>query len=219
MQEGTTDSLKPQAEPEKTQSSSRRRSKPAKQKSSRPAPSLPPNFIAIGKIVGAQGLRGEVRIYPESDFPERFLEPGERWLLRPGETTAQSIQLLHGRYLDGKGLYVLELEGIDDRNQAEALRDAKLLVPESDRPPLEDDEFHVMDLIGLEVYDQASQSLVGTVISLIPAGNDLLEVQRVAPPDQAAQTVLIPFVKAIVPVVDLQQRRIEITPPAGLLDA
>lgn len=219
MQEGTTDSLNPQAEPEKPQSSSRRRSKPAKQKSPRPTPSLPPDFIAIGKIVGAQGLQGAVRVYPESDFPERFLEPGERWLFRPGAATAQAIQLLHGRYLEGKGLYVLELEGIDDRTQAEALRDAKLLVPESDRPPLEDDEFHVMDLIGLEVYDQASQSLVGTVISLIPAGNDLLEVQRVAPPDQAPQTVLIPFVKPIVPIVDLQQRRIEITPPAGLLDA
>lgn len=174
---------------------------------------IPSDLIAIGKVVGAQGLRGEVRIYPDSDFPERFVVPGQRWLQHPGKATPQSVQLLSGRYLDGKGLYVVQFEGTTDRDQAEALRGAQLMVPASDRPPLEPGEFHVSDLVGLEVYDQASQTLIGTVINVIPAGNDLLEVQR-----SPESTVLIPFVIAIVPVVDLQQRRLEITPPAGLID-
>ncbi len=183
-------------------------------------------FLEIGKIVSPQGLKGEVRIYPTSDFPERFLEPGKRWLLRPGSTIPEPVELIKGRYLEGKGLYVVEFAEVQDRDGSEALRDCLLLVPDSDRPVLEADEFHVGDLIGLEVFDQATQTLIGTVISVIPAGNDLLEVQR---PEEcniksgaAALTqrsvVLIPFVKAIVPVVDLTHRRIEITPPAGLIE-
>jgi 16S rRNA processing protein RimM len=183
-------------------------------------PKLATGFLEIGKIVGAQGLQGEVKVYPDSDFPERFLEPGTRWLLRSGATEPQPIKLVQGRYLAGKGLYVVQLAGISNRDQAEALQGAKLLVPEGDRPPLEEDEFHVRDLIGLEVFDQTTQVLVGTVLRVLSAGNDLLEVQRSVSevPGQKPQTVLIPFVKAIVPVVDLSQHRIEITPPAGLID-
>jgi 16S rRNA processing protein RimM len=133
-----------------------------------------------------------------------------------GQSIPQPIELVQGRYLEGKGLYVLQLAGVSDRTQAEALRDALLVVPASDRPPLDADEFHVLDLIGLEVYDQASQQLIGTVKSLIQAGNDLLEVEYTG--RAPGKTVLIPFVKAIVPVVDLKQHRVEITPPVGLIE-
>lgn len=199
------------------------------------------DWLEIGKIVSAQGLKGELRVYPSSDFPARFEQPGERWLLRPGAKEPEAVQLRKGRLLGGKGLYVIELEDIGDRDQAEALRGAILLVPASDRPPLEENEFHVSDLIDLEVFDQTTQTVIGTVISVIPAGNDLLEVKCVEPrvpePESAAEvvaessqrrarkpkkakpkTVLIPFVEAIVPVVDLAQGRIEVVPPPGLLD-
>jgi 16S rRNA processing protein RimM len=68
------------------------------------------------------------------------------------------------------------------------------------------------------VFDQATQALIGTVSSIIQAGNTLLEVQRDAAEAKKQSTVLIPFVEAIVPIVDLQQRRIEITPPPGLIE-
>ena len=201
-------------------------------------------WLEIGRIIAPQGLDGEVRVYPDSDFPERFEEPGQRWLLRPGETEPQPIELLRGRYIEGKGLYVVELAGVENRNQAEALRDCRLLVPESDRPALGEDEYHVLDLIGLEVFNQLTGETLGTVVDIIPAGNDLLEVKLHAAPvsptsepdDSGAtttkpgkkrkpqpkplksKTVLIPFVKAIAPVVDLEAGRIEITPPPGLLE-
>lgn len=176
-------------------------------------------FLEIGKIVSAQGLTGELRVYPSTDFPERFLEPGDRWLLRPGDRQPQRVKLLKGRYLEGKGLYIVQLADIGDRTQAESLRDCKLLIDARDRPPLEPDEFHVSDLIGLTVFEQTSQRLVGEVVNVISAGNDLLEVKYHKPESQTtAKTVLIPFVHAIVPVVDLAQQRIEITPPAGLIE-
>ncbi|MBD2437286.1 ribosome maturation factor RimM [Nostoc sp. FACHB-110] len=175
------------------------------------------DWLTIGKIVAPQGLAGELRVYPETDFPERFEEPGKRWMLRPGETEPQPIELLSGRYLDGKNLYVIRIAGVDNRNQAEELRDCQLYVPASDRPELGEDEYHVVDLIGLEVFLQESGELLGNVVDVIPAGNDLLEVQLIAS-EKKQKTVLIPFVREIAPVVDLQTKRIEITPPPGLLE-
>lgn len=178
------------------------------------------DWLSIGKIVAPQGLSGEVRVYPESDFPERFEVPGTRWLLRPGETEPQPIELLTGRYIEGKNLYVLKLANVDNCNQAEALRGCKLMVPASSRPELGEDEYHVMDLIDLEVFMQASGELVGTVVDVMAAGNDLLEVKFHPSFAKASKqkTVWIPFVTEIVPVVDLAGGRIEITPPAGLLE-
>ncbi|ALF51828.1 16S rRNA processing protein RimM [Nostoc piscinale CENA21] len=174
-------------------------------------------WLAIGKIVAPQGLAGELRVYPETDFPERFEEPGTRWLLRPGQTEPQPIELLDGRYLEGKNLYVISIAGVDNRNQAEELRDCRLFVPASDRPELGEDEYHVVDLIGLEVFLQTSGELLGKVVDVIPAGNDLLEVELLNH-EKANKTVLIPFVKEITPVVDIASRRVEILPPPGLLD-
>ncbi len=184
-------------------------------------------WLEIGKIVSPQGLDGEVRVYPNSDFPERFVEPGRRWLLHPGGKEPQAIELLGGRYIEGKGLYVIEIAGVEDRNSAEDLRGCLLMVPESDRPILGEDEYHVLDLIGLEVFMQESGESVGTVVDVIAAGNDLLQVKlhplsvdgkEDMTKDKGQKTVLIPFVKAIAPVVDLSAKRIEITPPPGLLE-
>ncbi len=201
------------------------------------------DWLEIGTIVAPQGLKGELRVYPNSDFPERFEQPGQRWLQRPGESEPQPVQLLRGRFVPGKEIYVVQLAGVETREQAEALRDSRLLVPESDRPKLGEDEYHVMDLIDLEVFNQLTGEAIGVVVDVIPAGNDLLEVQlHQQPVPEAAKpeaptptrttkirkakrqipkkpaTILIPFVKAIAPVVDIQSGRIEITPPAGLLE-
>lgn len=201
------------------------------------------DWIEIGTIVAPQGLKGELRVSPTTDFPERFEEPGQRWLQQPGATEPQPVELVSGRYIPGKGLYVVQLEGVENRNQVEALRGSKLLVPESDRPQLEEGEYHVRDLINLEVFNQLTGEVLGIIVDIIPAGNDLLEVQlhqQPAPPPPKPEapmpnriskqrkakriktskpvTVLIPFVKEIVPVVDLENSRMEITPPAGLLE-
>jgi 16S rRNA processing protein RimM len=209
---------------------------------------LPEGWLEIGQIVAPQGLRGEMRVYPDTDFPERFEVPGTRWLLRPNEVEPQPIELLSGRYVDGKNLYVIKIAGIEHCNQVEELRGCKLLVPLSDRPELGEDEYHVADLVGLQVFMQESGEFVGVVVDVLTAGNDLLEVklqreeeiggqgdketggqgdkgtkgetliQNLKSKIQNPKTVLIPFVKAIAPVVDLESRRIEITPPAGLLE-
>lgn len=187
------------------------------------------DWLEIGRIVAPQGLDGAVRVYPDSDFPERFLEPGDRWLLKPGQSQPEPVQLVSGRYLAGKGLYVLKLAGVNHRDQAEALREAKLVVPAGDRLAVEPDEFHVSDLVGLTVRLQATGAAIGTVIDVYAAGNDLLAIELYAQAESTAASpaaksakkgslpILIPFVYAIVPVVDLAAGYVEITPPPGLL--
>jgi len=191
------------------------------------------SWLEIGKIVAPQGMKGELRVYPNTDFPERFEVPGKRWLLRPNATEPEEVELVKGRFLEGKNLYVIQLAGVKYRDESEELRGCKLLVPENDRPELGEDEYHLMDLVGLPVFMQDGGELIGTVVDLINAGNDLLEVRleegqgdkgtrgqgdKGNPKIQNYKNVLIPFVKAIVPIVDLEAGRIEITPPVGLLN-
>ena len=202
-------------------------------------------WLEIGTIVAVQGLRGEVRVYPSSDFPERFLEPGTRWLQDPDTGNIQEIELLGGRYLPGKNLYVVALETIEYRDQAEALKGYRLLVSHGDRPDLEENEYHVADLMNLEVFNQKTGENIGIVVDIFYAGNDLLKVQLYKQPEsqevaeikdhdlskisrkskrrkfkkkkQPTPTILIPFVKEIVTVVDIANKRLEIMPPDGLL--
>jgi 16S rRNA processing protein RimM len=171
-------------------------------------------FIEIGRIVAPQGIRGELRVYPDTDFPERFLEPGDRWLLRPGATQPEVITLESGRYLEGKGLYVIQIAGVGDRSQAEQLRGANILVLESDRPPLAEGEYHIMDLVGLEVFHAETGDRIGVVTSLVSAGNDLLEI---ALDNHSGVRALVPMVQEFVKKLDLQTKRLELSPIKGLL--
>jgi 16S rRNA processing protein RimM len=177
-------------------------------------------WIEIGKVVAAQGLKGEMRVYPSTDFPERFEQPGRRWLRYPGKERPEPVELTSGYFLPNKGLYVVQLAQVSDRDGAEALRGCIFVVPQSDRPVLEEDEFHVRDLIGLEVFDARTGTAVGTVVDLIPTGNDLLVVLPHGgfEAEGTAGPIYIPFVREIVPVVDLEAGRLEIEPPEGLLE-
>ncbi len=177
----------------------------------------PPGWMEIGSIVGAQGIKGEVKVYPNSDFPERFERAGERWLWGIHDIEPRSIQLNKGYEIPGRGLYVVQLAGIEDRTQAENLRGMMLLLPISDRPKLATGEYHSQDLIDLPVFHQLTGVEIGIVADIFTAGHEILVVK--APIGNGKTTeVMIPFVKDIVPVVDLPNRRIEVLPPPGLIE-
>jgi 16S rRNA processing protein RimM len=197
----------PPAPDDRSDGSSARSSRPTSDQATTP------ELLEVGRLVAAQGLGGELRVVPLSDFPERFTQPGPRWL-RPSRGPVQAVDLLAGRQLPGRELYVVRLAGVSNRTAAEALVGQHLLASAADRPPLEEGEFHLLDLEGLEVRLLADGSVIGTVRDLLHGGNDLLDVELCA----SQRRVLIPFVEAIVPEVHPEEGWIGLTPPPGLLE-
>lgn len=169
-------------------------------------------WLTVGEIVAPHGLRGEVRVNPSSDFPERFLESGQRWLQDKDEEP-QKIELISGRKIPGKYIYVVSFLGIDNRTTAELLVGKKVLVNSKQRPKLEEGEFHLLDLLGLKVKLQPEEHEIGKIINLINAGNDLLEIEL-----NSGKKVLVPFVKQIVPTINLKEGWAIISPPPGLFN-
>jgi 16S rRNA processing protein RimM len=156
------------------------------------------DWLRIGRIVGAHGLNGHVKVYAESDFPERFTKPGDRWLQKPnGEPML--VRITSGRFLEGTKHYLVKLAGIDHRDQAEDLRQAQMMVLASDRLSLAPDEFHVGDLIGLSVVLHLDQTVLGTVTDVFTMGHDMLEV-TLAP--AAQENAAAEAAETIKPVAD-----------------
>ncbi len=169
-------------------------------------------WISIGEIVAPQGLKGDLRIKPRSDFPERFTKPGTRWIQKDNELPTE-IKLTKGMLIPGKSLYILSIEGISNRSSAEKIIGWNLVVPIDSRPNLGNDEYHYFDLIGLEARRGAKKTLIGYVTDLIKGGNDLLEIELVE-----GKKVLVPFVKEIVPEIKITEKWLLINPPTGLLE-
>ena len=169
------------------------------------------DWLPVGKVVAVQGLKGELRVHPASEFPERFTEPGTRWLKARGQAPRE-IELKSGRQLPGKSVFVVRLTGSRAR-RGRSIGGPDLMVPADDRPELAEGEFHLLDLVGLEARLRPDGEAIGTVQDLISGGNELLELKT---PD--GRTLMVPFVDAIVPEVHLKAGWLLLTPPPGLLE-
>lgn len=170
------------------------------------------DLLLAGVVVKAHGLSGEVVVDLHTDSPdERFARGAVLVARRAGEAdrplTVESARGHSGRLL----VRFVEAPG---REAAEALRGTRLLVDPAALPPPEDpDEFHVSQLEGLRA-ELADGTAVGTVREVIRGpGGELLVLDRPGAPD-----ALVPFVRAIVPTVDLDGHRLVLTPPEGLLE-
>jgi 16S rRNA processing protein RimM len=170
-----------------------------------------PDRLTVGRIGKPQGIRGEVTVEVRTDAPEIRFAPGSVLLTDPGERGPLTV--LSAR--DQNGRLMVAFEGFLDRNQAETLRGTLLQVDAVDVPPSDDpDEFHDTQLIGLAA-DLVDGSRLGEVTDVLhlPHG-DVLVVRRA---DDAGE-VLVPFVLAMVPEVDVPGGRLVVDPPEGLLD-
>lgn len=164
------------------------------------------DLITVGRIVAPHGLRGEVRLRLETDFPERFAGLRRAHLVRDGAAEEIAIDAVRPHR---EGLLVT-IRGVVDRTGAERLRDAHIAVPRADLVPLSGDSFYVFEIIGLRVRTEDGRHL-GTVDEVMrgPA-NDVYVVRG------AGREILIPAIRQIVRVVDRRAGEILVTLPAGL---
>jgi 16S rRNA processing protein RimM len=169
--------------------------------------------LIVGRIVRPHGIRGEVLVDVRTDEPEARFVPGRALVTDatpagvPASLTIESVRSHQGRLL-------VVFDGVYDRDVAEGLRGVLLCVDSADVAAPEDpDEFLDHQLVGLRAVTPAGETL-GEVASIdhAPAA-DLLVLRR-----PAGGTALVPFVKAIVPEVDLAGGRVVVDPPEGLLE-
>ena len=179
----------------------------------------PDDAVEVGRVVGAWGLKGWIKVQPFASDPQALFS-SRRWFIKPPEegavkrpvvtTTAALPALLKITEAKDHGDVVVALvQDVADRDRAEALRGARVFVGRSSFPTPDADEFYWIDLIGLDVINREGERL-GTVAGLIDTGPH--SVLRVAPAPGTAETDerLIPFVGAYVDDVSLAERRITV---------
>jgi len=167
---------------------------------------MPDALTCVGAIAGAFGVKGEVRI---KSF---CAEPSDIGSYSPFTTEDGKRQFKIKISRAIKNGFAGKIDGIDVREEVEALKGTRLYVELSRLPKLPDDEFYHTDLIGLDVYDTGGEKL-GTIRAVHDHGaGDLLEVFGIG----WSSTVLLPFTKEVVPTVDLEAKRIITDPPDGL---
>ncbi|MFZ5814846.1 MAG: ribosome maturation factor RimM [Bacillota bacterium] len=167
-----------------------------------------PELIRIGQITAPHGVHGAVRVFPLSDFPERY-RTLRRALLGSAE---RPVGVRFRGFV--KNLVILELEGFADRNQAESLRGQYLLVPRSEVHPLPEGHYYDFDLIGIEVVDPGGARL-GRLVEVDHNSpvHDLYVVET-AP----GKRYMVPAVRQFVKEIDLAGGRMVIQPIPGLLE-
>ena len=172
-------------------------------------------WLIVGLITSCHGINGQVKVKSLSDFEERFLKPGLRWLQEENEPPSK-IELISGFKQPGKATFILKFQGINTRNHAEKLKKFKILVKAETLPKLKKEEFHLLELINLEVKTLENNELkqIGRVINLENEKNNLLVIELF----KNQKKVLVPFVKEIVPLVDIKNNFLIINPPNGLLE-
>ena len=173
--------------------------------------------VIVGRIGRPHGIRGEVVIGVRTDDPDLRFTVGATLEARPApdEEPAGGGRLTVASARWHSGQLLVAFAGITDRTAAGELTGSWLSVDSSQLPELADpEEFRDHELIGLSVRTCAGQA-VGVVTEVLHHGQDLLVVQR---PGGAGGEYLVPFVKAIVPQVDVSAGVVVIDPPPGLLD-
>jgi len=170
--------------------------------------------VIVGRIGRPHGIRGEVAIGVRTDEPDLRFAVGATLDAGPapdGDAPAAALRVTSARWHSGRLL--VAFAGITDRTAAAELTGSWLTVDSSQLPaPPDPDEFRDHELIGLSVRTCAGEA-VGVVTDVLHHGQDLLVVRRAD-----HEETLVPFVKAIVPEVDVAAGLLVIDPPPGLLD-
>jgi 16S rRNA processing protein RimM len=171
--------------------------------------SVDKGLVLLGRFGAAHGVRGELRLQSFTQDPFSIAEYGAL----TDEAGRRRFKLLNVR-AQGKDMLVARVEGVSDRAGAEALKGVELYIPRDKLPAPDEDEFYLADIEGLRAETIEGETL-GRVVGVQNFGaGDILEIQ----PAAGGETILLPFTKAIVPIVDVAGGRVVVAPPAETSD-
>jgi 16S rRNA processing protein RimM len=166
------------------------------------------DWVCLGVVGRPHGVKGLVRIRPFTEDPEAIAAYGPLTDRKTGRKYTVSVANVT------KGMVIARIEGVEDRDQADALKGTELWVDRGALPEIEDEEaFYHHDMIGLRAVAKGGEA-IGEVVGIENYGaGDLLELRT-----QEGRLVLVPFTRDTVPEVDIEGGRVVIEPTAGLLD-
>ncbi|MDR1640497.1 MAG: ribosome maturation factor RimM [Clostridiales bacterium] len=166
--------------------------------------------FSIGNIVNTQGIKGDVRVVPQTFDPSRFelLDEVEGFL--PGK---HPVSLAIEKVWYHKGFVVLKFKGIDDMTSAERLKGMELKIPPEKALPLEEGEYYIRDIYGLKVLTDEGEDL-GEIDDIIQTGANDVYVAK----NSKGKTLMIPAIKQCVLGVDLERRVMTVKLIDGLRD-
>jgi 16S rRNA processing protein RimM len=171
--------------------------------------------VIVGRVGRAHGIRGSVVVSVRTDEPDLRFAAGSRLDTDPAARGPLTVAAARRQ---SAGDLIVRFKGVRDRDAAEELRGTWLSVDSATLAPLDDpDEFRDHELIGLSVRT-ADGTPVGVVADVLHHGQDLLAVRPAASSPPNDNEILVPFVKTIVPEVDLAAGVLVIDPPPGLLN-
>lgn len=170
------------------------------------------DLIAIGKIVGAHGVAGGIKIFPLTDFPERFRLMAELVVYGEDLTQITVLTVRELKVIAGKSIVVALTEELKDRESAEALKGNLIMIPPEERIALEEGEYWVDDLIGIRVYEKRSSRYLGKVHSMLATGP--VDVYVIL--DEDGKEHYIPAVSEFIKNVDIDNQVMEIELIEGL---
>ena len=166
--------------------------------------------VVVGRIGKPHGIRGEVTVELRTDEPERRFVAGTALIAESPRGQRSSLTVERTRW--HQGVLLVHFEGLPDRTAAEAARGTMLIAEvDPDETPEDPEEFYDHQLVGLKVEDTDGVER-GKVTGLLHGAQDLLQVRTPKGP------VLVPFVTALVPTVDVAGGRVVVADRPGLLD-
>ena len=153
-------------------------------------------FLMIGQIVKPQGVRGEIKVLPLTDDPERYLDLEYVFLDEKGET---QLEVTGARIREG--FAYITLDGITDRDQVERMRNLFLYIDRANAAPLPEGRYYVADLIGMQVSDDKGNELGKLVDVMQAGGNDVYEVK-------GKRVFRFPAIKKVLKNVDIEEEKL-----------
>jgi|HigsolmetaAR203D_1030402.scaffolds.fasta_scaffold04463_5 16S rRNA processing protein RimM len=166
----------------------------------------------VGKIVNTHGLRGELKIVPQTDFPDIRFAKGSRLLCFPPNGGAPvPVTVSAARF--HKGNYLVKFKEFDHINEVEKFKGGSLKVSEDQLVELDEGEYYYHQIVGCQVFDEEG-ALLGTVKEILAPGANDVWVARTAD----GKELLIPYIDDVVKQVDVEAKRIVIRPLEGLFD-
>lgn len=173
-------------------------------------------WIVVGEILAPQGNRGEVKVIPHTEFPERFFEMESVRLFEQGSEDTYGVFVLEG-CREHKGALILKLEKVDTISQAEQLRQMLIKVSVDELMPLPPGRHYIFQLIGLECQTTAGVKL-GVITDVLQTGANDVYVIRPYPGLTKLKEILIPVIPQVVLDIRPEEGLVLVELLDGLLD-